>query len=238
MKKTIFALHGFMGIPKDWEFLKIQNCEVIAVDYMNIRGLTPDVDLERWGENFNLWAEKKSPMSDRYLVGYSLGGRLALQAIKNAPVKWKKSVLISTNPGLVDPIEKNQRKETDERWAQRFLTMDFERVVREWNSQAVFVNSKHEPVRDLKNYDSDLLAKSLINWSVSKQLNFLSTPSFLDSKQLWIAGEYDSKYVEIVQRIQEANDNVLISIVSGASHRVLFDQPEVAAKVIENHFLD
>ncbi len=61
MNKTIFALHGFLGVPQDWDWLKLSGFQIIPVDYMNTRGLTPDTPLDKWGENFNLWSQHIGP---------------------------------------------------------------------------------------------------------------------------------------------------------------------------------
>lgn len=242
--KVILALHGFLGIPQD--FLRLANLVaekqkdyvLVPVDYMNIRGLTPEVPLERWGENFNLWVAKNySRASHKIILGYSQGGRLALQAVKQNPKSWGASIFLSTNPGLRGSEERVKRRDSDQRWAQRFQSVDFSTVVREWNSQAVFLNSKNEPQRLAKDYDSRILSKALTQWSLANQIDFRLEPAVFEIPNLWIAGELDEKYVQIVHELEQQGRNLSSAIIEGASHRLFVDAPEAVCAVL-NQFIN
>jgi 2-succinyl-6-hydroxy-2,4-cyclohexadiene-1-carboxylate synthase len=233
MKKAIFALHGFLGVPTDWNFLDKLGIEVIKVDYMNIRGLTPDSPLERWGENFNLWVEKNYPGYERHLLGYSMGGRLAMQSLANKQKNWKSATFISSNFGLIEEQQKNIRIQEDQRWAQKFLTYEFSTVVREWNSQSVFINSQQEPVRNEKDYQEQLLAKCLTHWSLGNQKYFFEELVQINIPQLWLAGLSDSKYVDLIRKLEGQSPLIQTRVVKDASHRVIFDQPEAVLKEIQ-----
>jgi 2-succinyl-6-hydroxy-2,4-cyclohexadiene-1-carboxylate synthase len=214
-KKIVFCLHGFLGLPEDWDFLKDPSFETVAVDFMNVRGLTPDSSLERWGENFNLWVDKKYPHCEKHLIGYSMGGRLAMHALLSNFKNWSSAAFVSSHYGLTDEHEKQSRWQQDQRWSQKFLTYDFNTVIREWNAQPVFENSTNEPKREEKNYDVELLAKCLTNWSVSKQKYLLPELEKTKVPQLWMAGEYDKKYSALVSNL--ANH----LIVPQSAHRLL-----------------
>jgi 2-succinyl-6-hydroxy-2,4-cyclohexadiene-1-carboxylate synthase len=235
--KVVLALHGFLGLPSDWsevqkEFHTLQrDYELIPVDYMNLRGLTPDVSLERWGENFCLWAEKNFPRKEKVIAGYSLGGRLALHALQSKISTWSKAIFLSTNPGLATDFERSLRKDMDLKWAQRFQTADFETVVREWNQQPVFLKSNSEPVRRAENYNSEILAKALVQWSLGKQRDFSSEAAAFQIQNLWLAGREDQKFVKIIEQLAEKEKPHQSSIVDQASHRILFDQPSEVAKI-------
>lgn len=233
MKKiAIFTLHGFLGRPADWNFLKSDRYELVAVDYMNIRGLTPDSSLERWGDNFNIWAEKNYPKHEKHLIGYSQGGRLAQQAVTQKSVKWKSVVFISSNYGLEDEDQKKHRISEDQRWAQKFLTYDFSTVLREWNAQAVFKGTSNEPTRIQKDYEIELLAKCFTAWSLGRQKYLFHDLLNLQIPQLWLAGEFDSKYIELFEKLKGKSERIKVLTVKNASHRAIFDQPELVKQEI------
>lgn len=235
--KVVLALHGFLGLPSDWnevqkEFHAIQReYELVPVDYMNLRGLSPDVSLERWGENFCLWAEKNFPRKEKVIAGYSLGGRLALHALQYKLSAWSKAIMLSTNPGLGSEIEKASRREQDLKWAQRFQSADFATVVREWNQQPVFAKSKHEPQRHSENYNSEILARAMLQWSLGKQRDFSADGAIFQIQNLWMAGREDEKFVKIIEELAEKEKPHQSSIIDGASHRILLDQPQEVAKI-------
>ena len=52
------------------------------------------------------------------LLGYSLGGRVALQLALDHPGRIRRLVLVSSGPGIADPAERERRRQRDERLAQ------------------------------------------------------------------------------------------------------------------------
>lgn len=205
--------------------------QLVPVDYTNLRGLTPDVGLDRWGENFNLWAHKKFPQKKKVILGYSQGGRLALHSVAQNPKAWAGAVYLSTNPGLSSESEKQVRKDVDLRWSQRFQTVDFDRVVKEWNAQAVFSNSKVVPPSRIgSDFDSGVLAKALTHWSLSNQRDFRKDENIFKIPNIWMAGQSDQKYCEIIRELESIQKPVQTAILDGASHRLMFDQPHIVAK--------
>ncbi len=236
---VILALHGFLGMPQDFEALQAGFAElntgyqIVPVDYTNLRGLTPDVGFDRWGENFNLWAHKNFPNKKKVILGYSQGGRLALHSVAQNPKAWAGAVYLSTNPGLCSDSEKIARKDGDLRWSQRFQTVDFDRVVKEWNAQAVFTDSKSEPARKGCDFDSGILAKALTHWSLANQKDFRKNEEIFKIQNLWMAGELDKKYCSLVQELEAIDKPLQTAIVEGASHRVMLDQPLRVAEYLQ-----
>lgn len=235
-KPTLVAIHGFLGRPADFDDFAEnfkEECEnqinFLAIDYMNIRGLTPDVPLNSWGENFNIWLNKNLPQVPKFALGYSMGGRLLLHALKNSKSAISKAIFVSTNTGLKTASEKAKRLQNDQKWAQRFKTAEFARVVADWNKQEVFEGSAEEPNRFEQDYDRELLAMALTKWSLSQQDDFSAEISKFKIPQKWIAGEEDSKYVKLLAGLEDMNPELQFSVVPGASHRVHFDQPKKLA---------
>jgi 2-succinyl-6-hydroxy-2,4-cyclohexadiene-1-carboxylate synthase len=237
---VILALHGFLGSPRDFDPLATAfakwntGYEIIAVDYTNLRGLTPDVSLDRWGENFNLWSQKNYSKKKKVIMGYSQGGRLALHAVEKNSTIWSKAILLSTNPGLQSPEEKKSRKENDLRWSHRFQNVDFDRVVKEWNAQGVFMNSQSEPVRRVEDFDSELLGKALTHWSLAEQKDFRKNESVFKTSGFWMAGEFDNKYKDLILGLKQLEMPIQTAIVEGASHRLMLDQPEKTAEYLKS----
>ncbi len=236
---TIWALHGFLGQPSDFDSVKKiclnENPDLRwnSVDYMHLRELSPTaVALKDWGDHFNRWVETQSAL-ENVIVGYSQGGRLALHAIKQNPNLWKSAVLISTNPGISEG-EKPLRLRNDQEWAQKFLNENFEKTVQKWNQQAVFQGSQKEPERLENQYNRRQLADCLVEWSVAKQENF---ESFLGNPTvpiLYVSGKSDSKYEAIGKKLSAQNRKIQHGSVMQSGHRVIFDQPgDLAQRILE-----
>lgn len=235
---TIWALHGFLGLPSDFQELQAHCLDLQpdlqwkSVDYLRMRELSPNQSLQEWGVRFNQYVEQNSkPNETPVLLGYSQGGRLALQALKQNTSFWKSCILLSANPGI-NIGEKPQRLRNDQQWAEKFLNENFAKTVEQWNSQLVFQGSRSEPLRIEKNFNRRQLADCLVNWSVAHQENFVSYLSTLGFPILYVAGEMDKKYCQIGSSLAASNRQIEFSSISGSGHRVLFDQPKKLADEI------
>src|SRR3954466_10003273 len=76
------------------------------------------------------------PQRGEILLGYSLGGRLALQALL-AGAHYECAIFISTGLGIDDEVARQARRASDEAWAQRFENDDWDAVINAWNAQPV-----------------------------------------------------------------------------------------------------
>ncbi len=239
-KLTFIFLHGFLGLPKDWNEIignvqkEFPTAEFVALDYLNIRKLNSENKFSVWCENFKNYLEANFKGTSIILVGYSLGGRLALNFIKRHSSLAHRLYLVSTNPGFLENEtgERQQRLESDEKWANRFLHDDWNLVLEDWNKQTVFANSKNEPQRESANFQRQLLAKALINWSLAKQEDLRPALRENQNKISWIIGESDEKYVLLTKKISEIAPKINYHSCSNSSHRVLFDNPKELSRLI------
>jgi len=78
---TIVALHGFLGRPSDWDFLRDAGLDVDARELDDI------------------------PRSGETLLGYSMGGRLALHALLDG-AKFERAVIVSSGLGLENEADR------------------------------------------------------------------------------------------------------------------------------------
>lgn len=239
-KIKIICLHGFLGLPADWDLVKsyfmisplAQQFEWWSVDYMKTPGLDPRNGFAQWARNFNLKVRQKFSEGPCVLVGYSLGGRLALHALQADPALYSKAIFISTNPGLQRDKDKEDRAKSDLVWSQKFLEMPWGALQVEWNAQAVFKESLSEPQRLEGHYDRRMLAQSLLEWSLAQQGDFRETIAQQGEKVLWLSGEKDIKFASISMDLQRRSPGLEAKILPKSSHRVLFDQPHELSKAM------
>ena len=192
----IRTLSGFLGLPSDWEFLP--------------------------------WPH--SPTEGDVLLGYSMGGRLALQLLD---AKWRtgtpacppghrdrdtftRAIIVSA--GLNAPDD--ARRARDEEWARRFESEEWTSLMRAWNAQPVF--GGHEVPRREEDYSRAELARQLREVSPAvlppPRLESIETPV------LWIAGERDTKYVDIARTAVARLPRAELWICPDAGHRVPWEQ--------------
>ncbi len=182
-------LHGFLGSPLDWSSGR-------PIDLLAEKNLGPEVPLHEWGQVFNEHIKKISTQKKRKIVGYSMGGRLALHALRADPEFWTEAVLLSTHPGLVAELDLQKRLQDDEVWAQRFESEDWQTLLAAWNAQPIFAGSQ-DVHRSEAAFDRRKLALCLRNWSLGHQKDF--RPFLRSYKGKWIAvtGELDKKFTDL-----------------------------------------
>lgn len=196
------ALHGFLGLPSDWDFLR-DEFEVDAIDVLR---------------------DEIPPQGD-VLLGYSLGGRLALQALLGG-AKYERAIIVSTRVSDAEP----DRRERDEAWARRFETEEWEPLLRDWNAQPLF--GGHAMPRQERDFDRAALARALRELSPAVLPSVAERLRELDLPILWIAGERDIKYVAEARRVGELLPRAEVAIVAGAAHRVPWEKPAVVRRLI------
>ncbi len=195
-------LHGFLGNALDWEPLisHLPESHCIAFDLPG-HGDSPFME------------EVVIPLKSFHLIGYSMGGRIALQLSKKHPEKIASLTLLSTHPGLCSEKEKHQRNFSDESWAKQLLELPIDEFLKRWYDQPIF--KKFMPAkRERQNIPA--LAKSLLHFSLSRQTRY-------EIDQV-IVGEYDLKFRSLFQ-------NPII--VPEAGHCVHLENPKFVAQIIE-----
>ncbi len=248
-KVDIIFLHGFLGVPSDWNGVlerltyEIKGSDVTptyhVLDYFNQPNLSPKHSFENVATEFINVIESKATSSRKILVGYSLGGRLALHIFEKKPELFERLVCVSTNPGFKssDLEEMMERDSKDQYWSELFLHGDWNEVVQKWNHQDVFSDSVNEPERESGNYRRDLLAKSLLNWSLAKQTNKRDLMRRFPKNITVAVGERDKKFLELTRGLLNEIPDIGIKIIPQSSHRVLFDNPLELARVISSSIL-
>jgi 2-succinyl-6-hydroxy-2,4-cyclohexadiene-1-carboxylate synthase len=190
---VITCLHGFLGAPRDWDFLPEAG---FAID-------TPPLDA--------------IPPRGDTLLGYSLGGRLALHALL-AGARYQRAIFVSTGLGIEDEAARAARRASDEAWALRFQSEEFDSVIAGWNAQPVLAGPALPRTR------ADYDARALRQWSsgalppVASRLHELTIPT------LWIAGARDAKYVAEAKRAASLTPDGRLAVIDDAGHRVPWER--------------
>jgi 2-succinyl-6-hydroxy-2,4-cyclohexadiene-1-carboxylate synthase len=223
----IVALHGFLGEPSDFDFL---GSAVYKPDYLSlVKNGCPD--FASWAQAFE---QRFAPKQKFHLVGYSMGGRFALEYAVRFKSRLTGLSLISVNLNQVsDESQKLNRAQSDQAWAKRFLNDDLTEVIQDWNNQPVFAGTVSEPYRNPETVDRELMSVLLTQFSVLQQRNFFDEIKNWDLKIDLFAGQSDKKYLEQNQGFQ-ASKHVSSHVIQSSGHRIIFDNPkELSLKLTE-----
>jgi 2-succinyl-6-hydroxy-2,4-cyclohexadiene-1-carboxylate synthase len=175
------------------------------------------------------------------LVGYSLGGRLALRAALRSPESFRALVLIGATAGIDEGPLRVARAEADEKLASWMEAMPIEDIVGLWERQPLFADQPDALVEAQRpgrlSHDPRSLALLLrtagqgVLEPVWHELRSLELPL------LAIAGARDDGYTRAAKRIASTAPNGRAAIVESACHAAQLQRPDEVARLV-SEFLD
>jgi 2-succinyl-6-hydroxy-2,4-cyclohexadiene-1-carboxylate synthase len=223
-----FYVHGFLGLPSDWDLLLsnhgTSHARISLWDYAS----DPEVrDLASAAARLNGEARARLERtgSQGLLCGYSLGARIALHALLEAPQLWRAAIFISASAGLESNDDRRLRVEKDEQWALRFESEPWTELLEAWNRQDVFRGDGPSPFRRPEQFKRETLAFALRKWSLGRQENLTPRLAEIKLPTLWVAGSRDTKFAALTERYGESNPIFKSTIIPGTGHRVPLSQP-------------
>ena len=201
----LVLLHGFGQTARCWGTLPAS----LTADYEVIRLDAPGhgdtggegVDLRATAD---IIAETVGPAA---YVGYSMGGRMALQLAVDRPDVVQRLVVIGGTPGIADDSERAARREADQALAQRIRDEGVDAFIRYWLDLPLFAglpaDARFEEER--RRNTAEGLATELASW-----------PSWFD------VSPYDGRQVPFFKRAQiAAADLALAGLAPGGDlHRL------------------
>jgi len=193
----------------------------------------PFQGFDDWTKDFCDRAELAINGEKSILLGYSLGGRLALHASLQNPNLWKSAIVVGADPGLESEEEKKLQLNRDRNWADRLKKEPLEHLVREWDEQPVFCGIENSAPRNLKELDPIQLSQQFEVFSKGLQQNLVPALSELKNPPvLFLAGEKDKKYQQIGDELAELCPVVKSQWVEDSGHRVPWENPESFSRIL------
>lgn len=233
-----WCLHGAVGSVSDWRgtarALAAQGITTRSVDLWRFLECE-SVPMPEFGKRLNADAEGGTARAmRRILIGYSMGGRLALHALLEGG-SWDAAVIISANPGLRNPGEAAKRRASDTLWATQALTLGWPEFLEKWNSQPVLAGVIRDEREDRKLMQRRReIARSFVDWSLGSQEPLWDRLPEIKIPTLWIAGEDDTKFRTMAEEAAGLSENFSLEIAPGSGHRVPWESEAwLADKIAE-----
>lgn len=166
-------------------------------------------------------------------VGYSLGGRLALQLAVDYPDRVTALGLVSSSPGIADVSERAQRKIRDERLAAWIESNGREAFLDRWLSQPMFENLDPDRARAHRLESAAEIADQLRRLSPGAQKPLWDRLRELQQPVLIVAGQRDPQYTAIAADMaRRIGDNAEVHMVPATGHAIPMERPEAIATLL------
>lgn len=218
------CLHGFLGSAKDFDFLREEFQEAHVFGPSLFADHSWNYSFKDFGRQYNAHVRSMSEKPN-LLLGYSLGGRLALHALLDNETLYQGAVIVSAHLGLECDEEKKLRLEQDRVLAKQLNEVPFHAFLEEWNRRPLFKGSP-EMLRDQADFEIASLQHALTVWSLGLQENLLNKIEALSIPILFIAGEKDLTYSALAQKLCLKNPKSKVWIAKETNHRVPWQSKE------------
>jgi 2-succinyl-6-hydroxy-2,4-cyclohexadiene-1-carboxylate synthase len=227
----VVFLHGFAGTPRHWDrvlaSLAPGRFEPIALDVTQADPLTPD----------GVAALVAASTPERLgVVGYSMGGRLALHTALAFPDRVARLVLVSASAGIDDPAARAARRAADDALAESIEHGSIEQFIERWSTVPLFAADpgwvKEEVALEERRCAPSALARCLRTLGPGAmepmwgRLGELSMPAAI------LAGARDSAYVAAGRRLAAAIGDAKLTVVAGSGHRLALEAPVAIADAL------
>lgn len=175
-----------------------------------------------------------------HVLGYSMGGRIALSMAARAPWYFASVTTLSASPGIADPVERAERWNADQELAQRLEDEGLDAFLDWWLALPMFESlisgldesARSETRRQRLTATSAGLANSLRGTGTGSMPPVWHALSSLRSPFLALAGELDPRYVDIATRAAAAAPFGRSETVSGAGHALHMENPSKVSHLV------
>jgi len=231
----IFCIHGNFQTAKVWQPLE----ESMKAGFSDLEMITEDLcakqfqSFDNWTDDFCGRVKAQANGEKSILLGYSLGGRLALHACLSRPDLWKSAIVVGADPGLESEEEKKLQLARDRNWAERLKREPLEKLVDEWDAQPVFGGIENQAPRNLGEMDPQKISQQFLIFSKGIQRNL--APKLAELKNLpilFVSGEKDQKYQVIGEKLAKSFSVINAQVIADAGHRVPWENTESFVQVL------
>ncbi|MCS1380564.1 2-succinyl-6-hydroxy-2,4-cyclohexadiene-1-carboxylate synthase [Lysinibacillus sphaericus] len=246
--QTLVALHGFTGSTATWRNLAkdLPHVRVVAIDLIGHGQTAVPEQVSRF-----TMAEQLRDLEEIFcqlqletfaLLGYSMGGRIALSYTIAYPQRVSKLLLESASPGLRTAKERMERCERDNALAEKITTNGLQSFVNSWENIALFESQKRlaknvkQAVRAERLAQSEKgLAGSLRGIGTGMQPSNWYNLTQLELPVLLITGSLDVKFCNIALEMKALLKNGKHMSVNDAGHAIHVENPAEFATIVKEY---
>ncbi|MBS4175924.1 2-succinyl-6-hydroxy-2,4-cyclohexadiene-1-carboxylate synthase [Lederbergia citrea] len=237
--EPLVFLHGFTGDSTTWEKVSLllsQSFQIIAVDIIGHGKTASPGDISRYTMS-NVAKDiivilNQLKINKAHILGYSMGGRLALSFAMLYPERILSLALESASPGLKTPDERRERIRQDEKLANMILDKGIEEFVNYWGQIPLFKSQERLPksilseirIKRLSNNPLGLV-NSLRGMGTGSQTAWWDQLQNLHMPVLLLCGELDVKFCDVAHEMKSLIPHAKLVEFNGVGHAIHVEDP-------------
>ena len=247
--QPLLMLHGFTGDGTTWRSIGeqlAQDYQCIALDLLGHGDSDAPASPQAYamesaaGDIISLLDALQ--LERVHLLGYSLGGRLALCLALDYPRRIRSLILESASPGIADKTERETRRQRDNQLAADIEArgiasfVDFWERLPLWESQRDLPAAVLDAQRAQRLRSSETgLAGSLRGIGAGAQPSLWARLPQLQAPSLLVVGALDAKFRRVNAEMAESMPDARLAVIEGAGHNTHLERPAAFAAVVAAH---
>ena len=241
--EPIVCFHGFSESSYTWDAINLPGYRVIRIDLIG----HGDSDIPEEGEAYtipqmieDLHTVIYHMVGDSYyLMGYSMGARIALSYALQYDSEIQGLILESGSVGIASDVERAERREADEDLAVHIENHDGAWFATRWAEASIFESQKQllpavtELIRLRRAHNSPYALACTLRGSGQGVMTYVGDQlEKLSCKGLYVSGALDTKYTTIGRDVFGKLPNFKHVVVEGAGHNVHIEKPQLFERAV------
>lgn len=240
----ILFVHGTFGQASDWKAVrehlhKLIDCSSSALDLPGHAGRPLGVGQNAFEQLVH--AVRDEIKQPSIVVGYSLGGRVALHAMLCHDVELPVQGLIleGANPGIEDLSARSERAHLDAQRATEIARIGLTAFLDKWYQMPLFGFADHDDDARAKlvnkraaHKDPAAIAQIVRDASPGRVPSLWTALSTLSVPLAFVHGAKDQRYADIGERLRLTCPDAQVHSIADAGHNAHNDHPEAFAQFV------
>ncbi len=233
MKRAVL-LHGFLGSPADWADVLAHlvpgiQCECVALRDLGCASIACAAQ--------QLALRLESEPCDA-LIGYSMGGRIALELAATRPELAPQLLLLSTSAGVSEQAEREVRAREDDARAAQLRELGIDAFAQQWyelplfapfRAHSSFMHARARRALGDADFWSECIAACSPGRSVCREDALIQRAS----RSTLAVGALDERYALSARRLACLATTLTIETIPHAGHVLPLEAPSACARLIE-----
>lgn len=248
MTLPLALLHGFTGSPTSFDEVRSRLGRDVTVAAPRLVGHGDPADAsvhDFTAEVDRIAASLRRAGPSWYILGYSLGGRIALGLLVRHPTLFAGATLIGAQPGLESDDACASRRADDERLASLLETDGTDAFIAKWEALPLFATQTSLDGAVLERQRAERrthapreLARSLRTTGLGVMPSYWNSLGAIATPVRLAAGTLDHKFATIAREMARGMPRATVELVESAGHNVVLERPAAVVEILKRGFAD